>query len=463
MSFFKENNGLNQSLFLVFFILIFLLGYSFLYDNLPFVQNHFKAIPKLQSNTQILKRDVNVNNNQKLKNAVVYALEMKKFEQLQIEMDSIKLYNSYDGNKFLERFVVALETASSDKVRVAYIGDSSIEGDLMSMSLRKFLQNKFGGQGVGFVPITSNVAGFRTTITHSFSDNWEYASIVKGNSSPFDYGFSGEIFYPEIDSLATDSIKKLWVKYTSKSNGFLNTKLFYGKNDSTKNKPNILFFNNQKFTLNEKNDLNIIELSNETTKHVKIDFELNHPIPFYGVSVESNNGVLVDNFSSRGNSGMPLSKIPAKMIKDFNAEMEYDLVILQFGLNALSKSDEEKYHWYEVSMQRVVNYYKNLMPNTSFLFVSVGDKSEKNEDGIMETSPGIEAMVDVQRKVARDTEISFFNMYEAMGGKNSMVKWVDELKWANKDYTHFNYQGSNIMADSLYQFIMRVYDEKNVE
>ena len=30
-----------------------------------------------------------------------------------------------------------------------------IEGDLMSMTLRTMLQNKFGGRGIGFMPITS--------------------------------------------------------------------------------------------------------------------------------------------------------------------------------------------------------------------------------------------------------------------------------------------------------------------
>ena len=41
------------------------------------------------------------------------------------------------------------------KVRVAYFGDSVIEGDLVTSSLRNDLQELFGGKGVGFVPLTS--------------------------------------------------------------------------------------------------------------------------------------------------------------------------------------------------------------------------------------------------------------------------------------------------------------------
>ncbi|MEZ4850537.1 MAG: hypothetical protein R3B93_18375 [Bacteroidia bacterium] len=50
------------------------------------------------------------------------------------------------------------------KTRIAYFGDSMIEGDLITQSLRNDLQELLGGQGVGFVPITSQTYGFRKTI-----------------------------------------------------------------------------------------------------------------------------------------------------------------------------------------------------------------------------------------------------------------------------------------------------------
>ena len=43
-----------------------------------------------------------------------------------------------------------------------------IEGDLMSMTLRTMLQERFGGRGVGFVPITSITNFFRLPLNIDF-------------------------------------------------------------------------------------------------------------------------------------------------------------------------------------------------------------------------------------------------------------------------------------------------------
>ena len=59
----------------------------------------------------------------------------------------------------LTRFYDALlrlrEEPDQTKVRIAYFGDSMIEGDLVTQTLRHQMQEIFGGQGVGFVPTTS--------------------------------------------------------------------------------------------------------------------------------------------------------------------------------------------------------------------------------------------------------------------------------------------------------------------
>ena len=48
---------------------------------------------------------------------------------------------------------------------------------------------------------------------------------------------------------------------------------------------------------------------------------------------------------------------------------------------------------------------------------------------------------------------------DAMGGENSMVKWVEELKYANSDYVHFNYSGSKYASTLIFEFLMNAYQE----
>jgi lysophospholipase L1-like esterase len=48
-------------------------------------------------------------------------------------------------------------------------------------------------------------------------------------------------------------------------------------------------------------------------------------------------------------------------------------------------------------------------------------------------------------------------MYDAMGGKNSMIQWVKE-GWAVSDYIHFNRKGAEKMSEILFKYIMLEYE-----
>jgi lysophospholipase L1-like esterase len=59
----------------------------------------------------------------------------------------------------------------------------------------------------------------------------------------------------------------------------------------------------------------------------------------------------------------------------------------------------------------------------------------------------------MQRRMAQELHVGFFNLYEAMGGDGSMAKLVDRGE-ANKDYTHLNVKGGKRLADLYYQSIL---------
>jgi hypothetical protein len=64
-------------------------------------------------------------------------------------------------------------------------------------------------------------------------------------------------------------------------------------------------------------------------------------------------------------------------------------------------------------------------------------------------------MRDVQRRIAEKTKITFWDMYEAMGGENSIVKYVDaKPALAAKDYTHLTYWGGRKIAVKLAHAIL---------
>ncbi|MDO8970332.1 MAG: hypothetical protein Q7U74_06565, partial [Saprospiraceae bacterium] len=69
----------------------------------------------------------------------------------------------------LRHFFAAVDSIQKGRtVRIAWYGDSFVEGDILVGDLRDSLQTAWGGAGVGFVPITSEVAQFKRTLKHNF-------------------------------------------------------------------------------------------------------------------------------------------------------------------------------------------------------------------------------------------------------------------------------------------------------
>ncbi|MEZ4850538.1 MAG: hypothetical protein R3B93_18380 [Bacteroidia bacterium] len=120
---------------------------------------------------------------------------------------------------------------------------------------------------------------------------------------------------------------------------------------------------------------------------MKFNFHIPSNLPVYGISFEDKNGVYVDNFSSRGNSGMNLIKIPSATLQAFDKNLKYDLVVLQFGLNVIMPG-KTNYKFYERGMKRVVKHFQENMPNADILVVSVGDKST-SINGVRQTDPAV--------------------------------------------------------------------------
>ena len=89
------------------------------------------------------------------------------------------------------------------------------------------------------------------------------------------------------------------------------------------------------------------------------------------------------------------------------------------------------------------------------MIVSVGDRDYKTEEGDLRTMPGIRNLVRYQQRLAADNGVAFWNLFEAMGGNESMVKLVEaNPAQANYDYTHINFRGGKYLAGLLYEALV---------
>jgi hypothetical protein len=360
----------------------------------------------------------------------------------------------------LKHFLSALSKhkKKSRPVRIAFYGDSFIEGDVFCGAVRDTLQSIFGGRGVGFVPITSHVTGFRNTIRHQY-DNWETYSIISvDDSSNVELGPAGFSFKPRPENwveykvskqrfLREFSVMKLYYKNPGKAT------LFYTVNDSALNTS----------ILKTSKNLREWKYEDKEARTITYEFDDADSLEVYGAAFESPEGIVVDNFSMRGNSGVALDNIPDRMLRQFNQFRDYKLIFLQYGLNVI-RDDSSRYGWYARKMITIIEKLKKDFPKASIVLLSVSDRST-NTDGSFRTSRGIPALRNTQRYIAQQTGIVFWDLYEAMGGQDSMVKFVSSRPaLAAKDYTHLTFKGGKKLAGSLVKsllFELEQYEKKS--
>ena len=358
---------------------------------------------------------------------------------------SAKIEDFTTGHIGLRRFFAALNNIDDlgRPVRIAFVGDSFIEGDILVADFRAKMQAQFGGRGVGFIPITSNVAQYRPTIKQS-ADGWKSYSIIRNKNRK--YVISGLLFEPVSDNAL---IRFQTVDMYPGLEEVSSLKFIYSKNE------------NADIILRSDMDTAYYELpptesvtQYEMNGHFKkgsLQFKNAQGLNAIGIALEDNHGVIVDNFSIRGNSGIIMSELDSESCREMQQIRPYDLIVLQYGLNVASDSVRE-YGWYRNRMISVIEHVQNCFPGADILIMGVSDRSHKR-GGEYSTMPAVMSLLKSQRQTAKDAEVAFWSIFAAMGGQNSMVKYVNS-NWASKDYTHLSFRGGREVANALYNAII---------
>lgn len=402
----------------------------------------------------LLSDIVNTSENNKKNNVgngdeITIEQQAKKDFELYNKPDFITNFNADTSQpsllSFVEKIHQNITGKKKRKIRIAYFGDSMIEGDLICQTLRDLLQKKWGGSGVGFVPVTSIVAGFRQTASTMSNGNWKDESFKDKKKNLY---ISGHVFSSSNGSIILkDNVVNDSTATTEKS-------LLCGWANNEKT----ISYNNKKISFTPQKKVNRILLDKSFEKKATVTIS-DPTIPIYGISFESENGIIVDNFSFRGISGIEFSSIDNDMLSAIAAENDYDLIIFQYGVNVLYKPNDINFNWYAKAMAPIIKNFKKSFPNSDFLLISTADRAFRY-DGEYKSAVGIDSLVKLQAKVAFDAHICFYNLFQTMGGKNAIVKWVQKNPpLAGKDYVHPNSLGAKILGEKLFDAILNDYNK----
>ncbi len=342
--------------------------------------------------------------------------------------------------------------AGRESVRVAFMGDSFVEGDILTADLRELLQDTFHGGGVGYVPVASPFTGFRQTVKTT-SKGWTPYNIMQRKSTPEPY--VGDYFVSGWVARASDGASTRWDMVDKR------------RHLTECNRARLLFISREpskiKVILNDGVEREFEFDGSDVVRQIVVEEEQIRSLEMrvasgaagftgIGADFDSTSGLALDNFSVRSNNGQAMFWSSASVNAQIHSMRPYDLVILQYGLNIM-QADRHNYSLYGEQVEKMVRYVESCFPGAAVLVMGVSDRSQRNEQGIVPMSSAID-LTRSQREAAQRCGVAFWNTYDAMQRLGGMTAFV-ENGWAGKDYTHINYAGGREIARQLYYALLQ--------
>ncbi len=414
--------------------------------------------------------DVDLEMDTVFSDSLVELIPSASYDSLVASIYKIQLTDT--GRINLYRFFKTLH--DSTLVRIMHYGDSQIEGDRITGFLRNKFQLKFGGSGPGLRPALQPYDYIFSAVQEN-SDNWNRYPIYGKIDSTVEhdrYGVMGAFSRyapPASDTLpfrdsvlynAELSISKSDISYKL-TKEYKHFRMFYG--NSKRPVEMQLMVKGENYltdTLPANLDYGVLECDlPDSTSHISIHFNGYDSPDIYGIELAEQHGVIMDNVALRGSSGTIFTKSDyIHSLKMYN-DLKPRLFILQFGGNVVPYIKDEKAiknygRWFKSQILRL----QMLCPEAAIILIGPSDMSTKEKDKYV-TYKYLPKVVETLKEAALSTGCGFWDMYEAMGGHNSMPSWVNaDPQLARPDYVHFSARGARLVANMFYNALILEYN-----
>lgn len=347
------------------------------------------------------------------------------------------------------------------RTRILHFGDSQIENNRMTALIRYRLQKHFGGSGTGLVqaiPLYSHSLSY----DQEQSGDWlRYTYFGKRDSTIThkSYGIMGAFASVPIPRDGDWPSLQYWFNTERKSGQVSRIRIFmhsYVDSASVALQINETYFDTLAYL---SDGFSVADHRHpEAIKELKLSFNLPEGGRIYGISFESGGGLQVDNIAMRGGSGLIFTRMDWSTQKAMLDNLSPGLILLQYGGNVVPYMNAA---YYQRGFKRQLQFFKAACPDIPIIVIGPSDMSVR-EDGVFVTYPGLEKIRDALKSAALESGFGFWDLYEAMGGYNSMASFVHaDPPLASADYVHFTGTGINLMAEMFYNALMLEFNEFN--
>jgi lysophospholipase L1-like esterase len=427
--------------------------------------------------------------------AIREMMEATKRKEFAAYSDSLKFYEDFfkkgktrfdlpnNDPTWFDRFFLHLELASLDSnvVHIIHYGDSQLEEDRISATIREDLQDEFGGAGPGMMPAIMTVPS--QTTSHSNSGALSRYILFGPKEEEADHSRYGPLAqFAKLEGEASITIQKRKEQRKntfSHVGGYSTVKLLTNKGARIKAKLNV----NQTFVEivgedeegkpKEKRTTKVVDAGEptietfnklkvytwklkDTTSIAKMYLSGNGEI--YAISADGAYGVAVDNVAMRGSSGTIFHRIDPELLAESYKAMNARLIIMEYGGNLVPGTNSGNIDWTKKLITRQIQAIQKANPDADILFIGPADMA-RQKDGQWQTYAGLNMTIKALREVALDNGAAYWDMHRVMGGNGSMIKWVNkEPALGFTDHIHFTRRGAAYMGDLFCAALRMHYD-----
>jgi lysophospholipase L1-like esterase len=339
------------------------------------------------------------------------------------------------------------------RVRILHYGDSPTTADLITADTRELLQARFGDAGHGFVLMGKPWAWYEHRGVEVSSHGWKISTAVETTRESA-LGLGGAEFQGPAGAYS---------RFRLSDPGYSRIEVFYLAEPGAGAV--------QVRAGNE--DLGPLETAAPAPSagfrtyalppHTQgVEVQALGAVRMFGVSFEKNGpGLIYDSLGLNGASTVVLSRVFGP--ENWTQELQHvrpDLVILNYGTNEAGFATYVQKQ-YDAELRRAIARLRAALPGAPILVMSPMDRGRRNA-GAIETMPTIPEIVDIQRRVARETGCAFFNTFAAMGGESTMARWYEgQPRMVAADLIHPSPRGARLVAHAFYdQLVMGLYRYK---
>ena len=361
--------------------------------------------------------------------------EEPKPQPVAVVIPKVNVDSTTDSRMFLTAFYASLAESNERVVRVLHYGDSQIEEDRMSQQIREALQNKYGGSGAGLMPLAQTIPS--RTVRQQLYMNDRFTMPAQGPRRYMVYGSKRD---QRADGLY-GVMGQVAVMNDSLVRGSEAIMAVCTPQDGRKRYTRWQIFADETISDSIVGDTIYLRGKGKV----------------YGLSQESETGVIVDNIPMRGCLGLVFNKIDSAQLVTFYREQNVRLIIMQFGGNAIpSNRNPGTIQGIVKGLRQQVQLIRRLAPEASILFIGPSDMLTQTE-GEWTTYPMVPYMDRLLRKMALEENIAYFSLYRWMGGAGSMLHW-QEIGLAGTDGVHFTRAGARKAGNAVANWILEGND-----